>query len=89
MMRMGIKFQTVLMAAVYKKTLKLSNSARRDKSVGEIVNLMAIDVERIQMITPEIQQFWSCPYQVLLVTLPGLLMQEIIAVFIRIRLCWG
>ncbi|RCN24141.1 hypothetical protein ANCCAN_30169, partial [Ancylostoma caninum] len=66
MMRMGIKFQTVLMAAVYKKTLRLSNSARRDKTVGEIVNLMAIDVERIQMITPEIQQFWSCPYQIVL-----------------------
>ncbi|RCN49286.1 ABC transporter transmembrane region [Ancylostoma caninum] len=64
MMRMGIKFQTVLTAAVYKKTLKLSNSARRDKTVGEIVNLMAIDVERFQMITPQIQQFWSCPFQV-------------------------
>ncbi|EYC37188.1 hypothetical protein Y032_0816g2502 [Ancylostoma ceylanicum] len=66
MMRMGIKFQTVLMSAVYKKTLKLSNTARRNKTVGEIVNLMAIDVERIQMITPEIQQFWSCPYQIVL-----------------------
>ncbi|EPB66686.1 ABC transporter, ATP-binding protein [Ancylostoma ceylanicum] len=66
MMRMGIKFQTVLTAAVYKKTLKLSNSARRDKTVGEIVNLMAIDVERFQMITPQIQQFWSCPFQIAL-----------------------
>ncbi|CAJ0605474.1 unnamed protein product [Cylicocyclus nassatus] len=66
MMRMGIKFQSVLTAAIYKKTLKLSNSARRDKTVGEIVNLMAIDVERFQMITPQIQQFWSCPYQITL-----------------------
>lgn len=48
------------------QTLTLSNSARRDKTVGEIVNLMAIDVERFQTITPQIQQFWSCPYQIIL-----------------------
>ncbi|ETN70561.1 hypothetical protein NECAME_14677, partial [Necator americanus] len=66
MMRMGVKLQTALTAALYKKTLKLSNSARRVKTVGEIVNLMAIDVERFQMITPQIQQFWSCPFQITL-----------------------
>uniref|UniRef100_A0A7I4YK36 Multidrug resistance-associated protein 1 n=1 Tax=Haemonchus contortus TaxID=6289 RepID=A0A7I4YK36_HAECO len=66
MFRMGIKFQTALTAAVYKKSLELSNSARRDKTVGEIVNLMAIDIERFQMITPQIQQIWSCPYQITL-----------------------
>lgn len=64
MFRMGTKIQTALTAAVYKKTLLLSNAARRDRTVGEIVNLMAIDVERFQMITPQIQQFWSCPYQI-------------------------
>ncbi|CAI5450082.1 unnamed protein product [Caenorhabditis angaria] len=64
MFRMGTKIQTALTAAVYNKTLILSNSARRSKTVGEIVNLMAIDVERFQMITPQIQQFWSCPYQI-------------------------
>uniref|UniRef100_F1KS39 Multidrug resistance-associated protein 1 n=1 Tax=Ascaris suum TaxID=6253 RepID=F1KS39_ASCSU len=66
MFRAGIKIQTTLTAAVYKKTLKLSNAARRSKTVGEIVNLMAIDVERFQLITPQIQQFWSCPFQITL-----------------------
>lgn len=82
MFRMGIKIQTVLTAAIYKKvslhqfrmcayetypyfqTLRLSNAARRDRTVGEIVNLMAIDVERFQMIAPQIQQYWSSPFQV-------------------------
>ncbi|WKX94652.1 hypothetical protein Q1695_011711 [Nippostrongylus brasiliensis] len=66
MYRMGIKFQTALTAAVFKKALRLSSSARRHKTVGEIVNLMTIDIERFQMITPQIQQFWSCPYQITL-----------------------
>ncbi|PAV82064.1 hypothetical protein WR25_11104 [Diploscapter pachys] len=65
MFEMGVKIQTALTAAVYKKTLHLSNSARREKTVGEIVNLMAIDIERFQLITSEIQQFWSCPYQII------------------------
>lgn len=44
--------------------MKLSNAARREKTVGEIVNLMAIDIDRFQQITPQIQQYWSTPLQV-------------------------
>uniref|UniRef100_A0A1I8AJW5 ABC transmembrane type-1 domain-containing protein n=1 Tax=Steinernema glaseri TaxID=37863 RepID=A0A1I8AJW5_9BILA len=61
----GIKV-SILTSAVYRKTLKLSNSARKEKTVGEIVNLMAIDVERFQMITPQVQQYWSSPFQIIL-----------------------
>ncbi|KAK6052903.1 hypothetical protein COOONC_09592, partial [Cooperia oncophora] len=50
MFRLGVKCQTVLTAAVYRKSLQLSNSARRDKTIGEIINLMAIDIEKIQFI---------------------------------------
>lgn len=45
------------------QTLRLANSARREKTVGEIVNLMAIDVDRFQQITPQTQQYWSTPLQ--------------------------
>lgn len=64
MFRMGAKIQIALTGAVYSKTLRLSNSARKDRSVGEIVNVMAIDVERFQMITSQIQQYWSSPFQI-------------------------
>ncbi|KAL3994563.1 ABC transporter transmembrane region family protein [Acanthocheilonema viteae] len=67
MMRVGTKIQTTLIAATYRKTLRLSNSARKTKTVGEIVNLMAIDIESFQFITQHIQQFWSCPFQITLV----------------------
>ncbi|KAI1717212.1 ABC transporter transmembrane region domain-containing protein [Ditylenchus destructor] len=61
----GVEIQSVLTSAVYAKTLRLSNAARQSRTIGEIVNLMAIDVERFQMITPQVQQFWSSPLQVL------------------------
>uniref|UniRef100_A0A0N4ZYR9 Multidrug resistance-associated protein 1 n=1 Tax=Parastrongyloides trichosuri TaxID=131310 RepID=A0A0N4ZYR9_PARTI len=64
--RLGTRIQTVLTAAVYKKTLKLSNTARKDKTAGEIVNLMAIDVDRFQHITPQTHQYISTPFQMIL-----------------------
>ena len=38
--------------------------ARRERTVGEIVNLMAIDIDRFQQVTPQSQQYWSTPLQV-------------------------
>jgi len=46
------------------QTLRLSSSSRHEKTVGEIVNLMAIDVDRFQQITPLTHQYWSTPLQV-------------------------
>uniref|UniRef100_A0A1I7U262 ABC transmembrane type-1 domain-containing protein n=1 Tax=Caenorhabditis tropicalis TaxID=1561998 RepID=A0A1I7U262_9PELO len=64
MYRVGTRVQSCLTAAVYRKTLRLSNSARREKTVGEIVNLMAIDIDRFQQITPQTMQYWSNPFQI-------------------------
>lgn len=43
----------------------MSTSARQEKTLGEIINLMAIDVDRFQNITPQIQNYWSSPLSVL------------------------
>lgn len=64
MCRVGTRVQTCLTAAVYKKTLGLSNAARRTKTVGEIVNLMSIDIDRFQQISPNTMQYWSNPLQI-------------------------
>ncbi|KJH51062.1 ABC transporter, ATP-binding protein [Dictyocaulus viviparus] len=65
MFRVGTKIQSILTVAVYNKTLKLSNSSKRKKTQGEIVNLMAIDVDRFRLITPQLQQYWSSPVQII------------------------
>ncbi|EYC14726.1 hypothetical protein Y032_0039g122 [Ancylostoma ceylanicum] len=64
MYRVGTRVQTCLTAAVYRKTLRLSNAARRTKTVGEIVNLMSIDIDRFQQISPQTMQYWSNPLQI-------------------------
>jgi ABC-type multidrug transport system fused ATPase/permease subunit len=45
--RCGMRCQSALMAQVYKKALKLSNSSLKKYSIGEIVNLMSVDACRI------------------------------------------
>lgn len=44
----------------------LSSTARRNRTIGEIVNLMSADVQRFQDITTIVMLFWSMPLQVLL-----------------------
>ena len=43
--------------------MKLSNSAKRTSTVGEIVNLMSVDAQRFVEITPYLHMLWSAPFQ--------------------------
>lgn len=42
MFTVGLRVRTALVGAIYKKALCLSNTARKESTVGEIVNLMAV-----------------------------------------------
>lgn len=62
----GMRFKTALTAAIYKKSMVLSNEGRAAKSTGDIVNLQAVDAQRLQDICQYGQQVWSSPFQILL-----------------------
>ncbi|CAL1297856.1 unnamed protein product [Larinioides sclopetarius] len=59
--------RTGLNTAIYDKVLKLSNSSRRNYTVGELCNLVGVDAQRIfeQMWT--VNLIWSCPMRIILV----------------------
>ncbi|VDP13339.1 unnamed protein product, partial [Onchocerca flexuosa] len=63
MFMLGINVRSVLTNAVYVKALMLSNTARKNRTVGEIVNLMSVDIQRFQDIASFIMLFWSAPFQ--------------------------
>ncbi|KAI9746617.1 MAG: hypothetical protein M1818_000330 [Claussenomyces sp. TS43310] len=62
----GMRIKTALQAAIYGKSLRLSNEGRASKSTGDIVNYMAVDTQRLQDLTQYGQQLWSAPYQITL-----------------------
>lgn len=66
MFLVGLRIRTALVGAIYKKALCLSNTARKESTVGEIVNLMAVDAQRFMDLTSYLNMIWSAPLQIIL-----------------------
>ena len=47
-----------------RKSLKMSGAARKESTVGEIVNLMSVDVQRFVDLLPYLNMIWSSPFQI-------------------------
>ncbi|CAG2053140.1 unnamed protein product [Timema podura] len=62
----GLRIRTALISAIYRKALKMSNSARKESTVGEIVNLMSVDAQRFMDLTGYLSMIWSAPLQIAL-----------------------
>ncbi|XP_065214443.1 multidrug resistance-associated protein 1-like [Planococcus citri] len=62
----GLKLRISLISIIYKKALSISNGARREFTVGEIVNLMSVDAQRIVELMMYVNMLWSAPLQILL-----------------------
>ena len=62
----GMRVKSALTAAIYQKSMRLSNEGRAAKSTGDIVNYMAVDTQRLQDLTQYGQQLWSAPFQITL-----------------------
>lgn len=50
--KVGFCMRTSLISAIYRKALKISSAAKRQTTVGEIVNLMAVDAHRFFEMIP-------------------------------------
>ncbi|KAI8353074.1 multi drug resistance-associated protein MRP [Mortierella sp. GBAus27b] len=57
--RCGMHVRAGLTTAIYQKSLRLSNSARQNSTVGEIVNHMSIDTQRLQNLVSYLHSSWS------------------------------
>ena len=61
--RMGMHVRGSVVAIVYRKALRLSSSAKRSSSMGEMVNLMSVDAQRFTDFMTLIHMLWSGPFQ--------------------------
>jgi ABC-type bacteriocin/lantibiotic exporter with double-glycine peptidase domain len=59
----GIRIKTGLMGLIYKKSLRLSPTARKDTNVGEMVNLLQVNTQVFENLAPFINMIWSIPLQ--------------------------
>lgn len=63
---LGMHVRGALTAMVYRKGLRLSSSARQSHTSGEIVNYMAIDVQRVGDYSWYLHDIWMLPMQIIL-----------------------
>uniref|UniRef100_A0A182J6S8 ABC-type glutathione-S-conjugate transporter n=1 Tax=Anopheles atroparvus TaxID=41427 RepID=A0A182J6S8_ANOAO len=57
----GFRIRTGLVSAIYRKAMRISSFAKKDTTVGEIVNLMAVDAQRFFELTSYLHVLWSAP----------------------------
>ncbi|KAK9087727.1 hypothetical protein Syun_030121 [Stephania yunnanensis] len=63
---LGMHVRSALTAMVYRKGLRLSSSARQSHTSGEIVNYMAVDVQRVGDYSWYLHDLWMLPLQIIL-----------------------
>nr|QVT92347.1 ABC transporter [Salvia miltiorrhiza] len=63
---MGMHVRSALTAMVYRKGLRLSSTARQNHTSGEIVNYMAVDVQRVGDFSWYLHDIWMLPLQIIL-----------------------
>uniref|UniRef100_A0A3P8Z0T1 ATP-binding cassette, sub-family C (CFTR/MRP), member 3 n=1 Tax=Esox lucius TaxID=8010 RepID=A0A3P8Z0T1_ESOLU len=62
----GMRLRTAIIGAIYRKSLVITNAAKRTSTVGEIVNLMSVDAQRFMDLTTFLNMLWSAPLQIML-----------------------
>ncbi|KAG8182125.1 hypothetical protein JTE90_002619 [Oedothorax gibbosus] len=63
----GIQFQSALMGCIFRKNLCLSTAARRDYPSGPLINLVSVDVDRIESFTMQAACLVSTPAKIILI----------------------
>lgn len=76
----GLHTRSMLIGAIYRKTLLVGGASKEQSTSGEMINLMSVDSHRFQDLIMYINLFWSAPLQIVLAIF--LLYQELgLAVF--------
>ncbi|XP_046556239.1 multidrug resistance-associated protein 1-like [Haliotis rubra] len=61
---LGIRVRAALTSAIYRKALTMNNEAKKQATSGEIVNLMSVDVTRVQKYCEQIYWVWAAPEEI-------------------------
>uniref|UniRef100_A0A671WVL8 ABC-type glutathione-S-conjugate transporter n=1 Tax=Sparus aurata TaxID=8175 RepID=A0A671WVL8_SPAAU len=62
----GMRLKTAVMGLVYRKCLLLSNSARRQCTLGEIINLVSADTQKLMDFVVYLNCLWVTPIEITL-----------------------
>ncbi|WOK94771.1 ABC transporter C family member 2 [Canna indica] len=64
-MRVGFRLRSTLVAAVFRKSLRLTHDSRSKFPSGKITNLMTTDAESLQQVCQQLHSLWSAPFRII------------------------
>ena len=62
----GLRMRSALTSAIFSKSFKLTSKSRKERSLGESVNLMQIDSQRLMDVIQNLNLLWSSPLTIIL-----------------------
>ena len=62
----ALRMKSSLTSAIFRKSFKLTAGSRKERSIGESVNLIQIDSQRLQDVVQNINLLWSSPLTIIL-----------------------
>ncbi|XP_075417735.1 ATP-binding cassette sub-family C member 3 isoform X1 [Tenrec ecaudatus] len=62
----ALRLYSAVIGVIYRKALVITNSVKRESTLGEIVNLMSVDSQRLSDVAPFLNLLWSTPLQITL-----------------------
>ncbi|KAJ9691138.1 hypothetical protein PVL29_013352 [Vitis rotundifolia] len=65
-MRVGFRLRSTLVAAIFRKSLRLTHEGRKNFPSGKITNMMTTDANALQQICQQLHALWSAPFRIII-----------------------
>ncbi|RHN65540.1 putative xenobiotic-transporting ATPase [Medicago truncatula] len=65
-MRVGFRLRSTLVAAIFRKSLRLTHESRKKFSYGKLMNMIATDANALQQICQQLHGLWSAPFRIII-----------------------
>ncbi|KAL5577348.1 hypothetical protein UlMin_019047 [Ulmus minor] len=63
-MRVGFRLRSTLVAAIFRKSLRLTHESRKNFPTGKITNMITTDANALQQICQQLHGLWSAPFRI-------------------------
>nr|QVT92271.1 ABC transporter [Salvia miltiorrhiza] len=65
-MRVGFRLRSTLVAAIFRKSLRLTHEARKHFPSGRVTNMITTDANALQQICQQLHGLWSSPFRIIM-----------------------
>ncbi|XP_050370619.1 ABC transporter C family member 12-like [Argentina anserina] len=63
-MRVGFRLRSTLVAAIFRKSIRITHEGRKNFPTGKITNMMSTDANALQQICQQLHGLWSAPFRI-------------------------